>query len=166
MGPTLGGAPWLYALVLCPATACSANARDVVPSSRDVVAEASGVPRSTEGYEYVARRPRAVVALAEARGVPANVASAAIERLADALDTCVQDRSDGGPPPHGAARVIAQIASDGSVSGTSVRVEPGSGATQTAVVCLVAPTRLLLFPPADGDRRGVAIEALWGQVAP
>ena len=33
-----------------------------------------------------------------------------------------------------------------------------------AVVCLVAPVKLLTFPPATADGRGIAIEAIWGRV--
>jgi hypothetical protein len=141
--------------------------RDVVPESRDVIADAGAHPGSDEGYEYIARRPLAVVALAEARGIDAAVARAAIDRLADRLDACVTEGSRGGKPVTGAARVIAQIDPGGAVSATRVRIDPGAGDAPSAVVCLVSPMKLLTFPPADGaGPRGLAVEAIWGRVAP
>ncbi len=144
--------------------ACGGAGRDVVPESRDVVASAPGPARGTEGYDYVARRPLAVVALAEARGVAPETARAAVDRLADRLDACVTDQARSGGHVEGAARVIAQIGANGDVTATSVRIDPGEGAAQTAVVCLVAPMKLLTFPPGEGAARGIAIEALWGRV--
>ena len=145
--------------------ACGGGARDVVPESRDVVSNGPRPAQGTEGYDYVARRPLAVVALAEARGIEPLTARAAVDRLADRLDACVTDQARGGAHVEGAARVVAQIAANGDVSATSVRIDPGeSGAAESAVVCLVAPMKLLTFPPGEGAARGIAIEALWGQV--
>ena len=148
---------------------CGASGRDVVPESRDVVV--SGAPAagaagggSGEGYEYVARRPLAVVALAEARGLDAAVSRAAIERLADRLDACATDQGRRGSLVAGAARVVAEIDGDGSVSGVTVRVDPGPGIAANAVLCFVAPAKQLTFPPADAGTRGIAIEAIWGRV--
>lgn len=140
--------------------------RDTVPSSTDVVADAGGPPRSPEGYEYVARRPLAVVALAEARGVEPAIARAAIDHLADAVDACAADERKKGSPIEGAARLVAQIDGDGRVTGTTVRIDPGAGVAESAVLCLVAPARLITFPPVDGGLRGIAIEALWGRAIP
>jgi hypothetical protein len=134
-----------------------------VGPSKDVLVESRGTERTAEGYDYVAKRPFAVVALAEARGVEPEIARAAVDRVADALDICVTERARKGQLPRGAARVVAQIGSSGAVEATSVRVDPGAGSTGGAVLCLVAPTRLLTFPSADGGARGFAIEALWGQ---
>ncbi len=150
-----------------PAPACAGAAgRDTVPSSTDVVADAGAPSRSGEGYEYVARRPLAVVALAEARGMEPALARAAIDHLADAVDACAADEEKKGSPVQGAARVVAQIDGDGRVTGTSVRIDPGAGVAQSAVLCLVAPTRLMTFPPTDAGPRGMAIEALWGRGVP
>jgi len=141
-----------------------------VPESRDVVvtsagpAGSAGGPAGDQGYDYVARRPLAVVALAEARGLDPVVARAAIDRLADALDTCATEEGRKGTLVNGAARVVAQIDGDGRVAGTSVRIDPGTGVAQNAVVCLVAPAKMLAFPPSDAGARGIAIEALWGHV--
>jgi hypothetical protein len=125
-----------------------------------------GGRESTQGYDYVARRPLAVVALAEARGIDPAVARLAVDRLADALDACATDRSRSGAPD-GAARVVAQIDPNGTIAGTSLRVDPGSGVAESAALCLVAPLRMLTFPPVDaGGTRGIAVEALWGKVIP
>jgi hypothetical protein len=131
-----------------------------------VVADAGAAARSPEGYEYVARRPLAVVALAEARGLDPAIARAAVDRLADSIDTCATDEGRRGALVEGAGRIVAQIDGDGHVTGTTVRVDPGAGVARSAVVCLVAPTKILVFPPADASVRGIAIEALWGRTIP
>jgi hypothetical protein len=151
------------------AVACAGGAgeggHDVVPESRDVrVGPGAGADGGAAGYEYIARRPLAVVALAEARGVDEAVARAAIERLADALDTCATTEGSKGTLVNGAARVVAQIAPDGTVAQTGLRVDPGAGVLQNAVLCLVAPVKMLAFPPTDAGARGIAIEAIWGHV--
>jgi hypothetical protein len=139
------------------------EARDVVPASHDAVGGAAGA-QGTEGYDYVARRPLAVVALAEGRGLDAVIARAAVDRLADRLDACVTDEARKGDPVEGAARVVAQIDANGAVAATQVRIDPGGHGASSAVVCLVAPMKLLTFPPADHEGRGIAVEALWGHV--
>ena len=95
-----------------------------------------------------------------------QVAQAAVDRLADALDTCATDEGRKGTLVDGAARVVAQIDEKGNIAGTSVKVDPGAGVAQMAVLCLVAPIRMLTFPPADAGPRGFAVEALWGRVIP
>jgi hypothetical protein len=158
----------LAALFSSASSSCAGaggEGHDVVPESRDVRVMDAGAPAGQQ-YDYIAKRPLAVVALAEARGVDPLVARAAIDRLADALDTCATAEGRKGTLADGAARVVAQIDADGTISGTSLRVDPGAGVTENAVVCLVAPLRMLSFPPVDGGARGVAIEALWGHVIP
>jgi len=145
---------------------CGAGAgRDAIPASRDVVADAPAPAAGAQGYEYVARRPLAVVALAEARGIETVTSRAAVDRLADRLDACVTEEARSGPV-EGAARVIAKIDANGTVAATQVRIDPGGTSASSAVVCLVAPMKLLTFPPAASDDRGMAIEAIWGRVAP
>jgi hypothetical protein len=117
----------------------------------------------TEGYEYVAKRPLAVVALAEARGIDLGVARGVVDQLADALDVCTTEQGRSGSVPRGAARVVAQIGPGGAVEATHVRVDPGAGAPAAALLCLVAPMRRFTFPAVDAGTRGLAIEALWGQ---
>jgi hypothetical protein len=157
-------------LVCTGAGACSCGGggtggegHDSVPESRDVVVNAPA-RAGDQGYDYVARRPLAVVALAEARGLDPEVARAAVNHLADALDACATEEGRKGTLAAGAARLVAQIDGDGRVAGASLRVDPGAGVAQNAVVCLVAPAKMLLFPPADAGARGMAIEALWGSV--
>jgi hypothetical protein len=126
------------------------------------VLDASAATQSTQGYEYIARRPLALVALAEARGIEPDVAHQAVERLADALDACATAQGRKGLHVQGAARFVAPVDPNGTVGPPSVRIDPGEGVVQSAVVCLVAPARLLTFPPVDAGTRGFAVEALWG----
>jgi hypothetical protein len=153
------------ALVVVPWACAGASdgARDVVPQSRDVVVDAGSAKGDPQGYEYVAKRPVAVVALAEARAIPAEVAHAAVDRLADALDACVTERGRHAPLVQGAARVVAQVGGNGTVEATKLRIDPGPGIAESALICLVTPIKLLTFPAADGGVRGFAIEALWGR---
>jgi hypothetical protein len=139
--------------------------RDVVPETHDTRGPAGPV-QDPQGYEYVARRPLALVALAEARGIAPAVARSAVDQLADALDTCVTLRGRSGGHVDGAARVVAAIDDSGSVMSPKVRIDPGEGVAASAVVCLVAPVRLLTFPAADAGARGIAVEALWGRIVP
>jgi hypothetical protein len=153
------------ALVLAASLSCGGT-RDSVPESREVIVRgaapaASGGP-SGDGYDYVAKRPLAVVALAEARGIDPAAARAAVDRLADRLDACVTGEADGGALPHGAARVVAGVDADGKVTGVNLRADPGVGVATTAVLCLAAPARMLTFEPGAAEGRGFAIEALWG----
>jgi hypothetical protein len=161
-----GSCAWVACAGLGAVTACGGSTRDVVPVSRDVVTDNPAPGRGDQGYEYVARRPLAVVALAEARGVEPLTARAAIDRLADRLDACVTEEGRKGAPVEGAARVVAQIGATGEVTGTSVRIDPSTSGASSAVLCLVAPTKLLAFPPGTADGRGIAIEAIWGRVVP
>jgi hypothetical protein len=154
----------LVCLCLC---SCAGGTRDVVPKSRDVQVVGAGTPaEGAQGYEYVARRPLALVALAEARGLAPATARDAIDHLADALDACATDRGRKGALVDGAARVVASIEPNGSVGTPNVRIGPGAGVAESAVICLVAPARLLTFPPVDAGSRGIAIEALWGRLIP
>jgi hypothetical protein len=158
------------ALLACLATACAGGggeAHDALSTSHDVRVDAPQASGSSQGYEYVARRPLGVVALAEARGIDPVVAHAAIDRVADALDACATEEGRKGTLVDGAARVVVQIDESGNVAGTNVHFDPGAGVAQNAVVCFVAPVRMLTFPPAAASaRRGLAIEALWGRVIP
>jgi hypothetical protein len=134
----------------------------VIPVSHDVVIDAGASTSAAGDYEYVARRPWAVVGLAESRGIARDAARAATDRVADALEACVTERSQHGTVDRGAARIVAQIADDGVVGQTAIRVDPGIGTATTTVLCFLGPVRMLEFPPADAGARGLAIEALWG----
>ncbi|MGH7435473.1 MAG: hypothetical protein ACRENE_07345, partial [Polyangiaceae bacterium] len=150
--------------------ACAGGAsRDVAGPSNEVVSAPapSAGGGGSAGYDYVARRHDVVVALAEARGVDPAIAKAAVDRIADSMDECVSDPARRGAAPDGAARVVAQIDPTGAVANAAIRVDAktaASGATATAVLCFLAPTRLLQFPlaSANGGERGIALEALWG----
>jgi len=166
---SVGAGGWLargaVALALAACAGTGGEDHDTL-REHDVQVAGHGDPRSPQGYDYVAKRPLAVVALAEARGVDGVVAHAAIDRLADALDTCATEQARKGGAASGAARIVAQIEPNGSVAGTSLKVDPGSGVAESAVLCIVAPLRMLTFPATDAGTRGMAIEALWGKVLP
>jgi hypothetical protein len=141
--------------------------RDVAGPSNEVVSAPapSGGAGGSAGYDYVARRHDAVVALAEARGVEPAIAKAAVDRIADSMQECISDPARRGAAPDGAARVVAQIDPTGAVANATIRVDANtSAATATAVLCFLAPTRLLQFPAAsaNGGERGIALETLWG----
>ncbi len=151
------------ALALC---AC-ASSRDVIPETHDVREEqtSAGQPPG-DGYAYVAKRPYGVVALAEARGMPNEIAARAVDHLADALDACAKDLGKQGKLVEGAIRVVAMFGSDGVVSGLNVKVAPGTAVAANAILCVITPLKLTTLPGLDGDAgtRGVAIEATWGPV--
>jgi hypothetical protein len=167
------GALAAVAACLLPCASCAASngeGHDAVPESRDVRVGGTDTQHD-QGYEYIARRPLGVVALAEARGIDSDVAHAAIDRLADALDACATDEGRKGTLADGAARVIAQVDASGAIAAARVtQIDPGDAVARNAVVCLLAPVKLLAFPPAPSDAdagaRGFAIEALWGRVMP
>ncbi len=163
------GAVRLVGAIGLAGAGCSGGGRDTVAPSTDVVGNrAPDAP--TAGYDYVARRPDAIVALAEARGVDAAVARAAVDRLADAVEQCVTDARRRGSSVDGAARVVAQIDAGGAVANATIRVDPRAGAAATGVLCLLAPARLLVFPAASAGSaaadRGFALEAIWGASTP
>ncbi len=144
------------------ASACSGGGRDVVTPSTDVVGGANA-STATAGYDYVARRPHAVVGLAESRGVDPPIARAAVDRLADAAEQCVTDAQRRGAPVDGAARVVAQVDASGAVVSATIRVDPKAGAAASGVLCFLAPARLLVFPAtSDRAERGFAVEGIWG----
>ncbi len=159
------------ALLSCALLAACAGGggRDVAGPSNEVVSTpASSASAGTAGgYDYVARRRDAVVALAEARGIDPAISKAAVDRIADAMEECVSDPARRAASPDGAARVVAQIEPGGAVANATIRVDattPGGGATSTAVLCFLAPARLLQFPAASASagERGIALEAIWG----
>jgi hypothetical protein len=150
-------------LVLC---ASCGGTRDVIPETR-AVQQTAPAP-SGEGYAHVARRPLAVVGLAEARGMSDDVAFRVVDHLADALDSCATDLGRQGKLVDGAARVVAMIGADGAVSGLNVKLAPGAAVAANALLCLVTPLKLTTFDPVastgdgEGKPRGLAIEATWG----
>jgi hypothetical protein len=148
-------------LVVAALLASCAPSRDVVPESHDVQGAAS---TSVGGYEYVARRPLAVVAVAESRGLPRDVVTGVADRLANALDVCATRLAGEGRLVPSAARVAAHIDRDGSPTALALTLTPGPGPTANALLCFVSPFKLVRFPASDADpaTRGIAIEAAWG----
>jgi hypothetical protein len=163
----------LLFLLLPVSVSCGSGNKGIEAMASQDVRVVDGGAADSQGYEYVAKRPLAVVALAEARGIDAAVARAAMDRLADEMDACATEEGRRGTLVEGAARVVAQIDDGGIVAGTSMRVNPGAGVAQEAVVCFLAPVKMLIFPPVDGRTaaspgaaRGMAVEAIWGKVVP
>lgn len=147
---------WL-ALVACS----PGGAVDVADRSHDVVRPA-GSDTPSEGYEYVVKKPHAVLALAEARGVERENARRASERLADALEACLAKLEQQRPLTPGAVRIVAPIDVGGAVGQPLVRVSSGGDAATVALLCVVAPLRMQLFPAGiDAGSRGMAFEIAW-----
>ena len=155
----------IVALSFVTAIACGNN-RDVVPETHDVHVDPKN--QTEDGYEYVARRPLGVVALAEGRGMSPGVAASAVDRVADQMNDCVRDQASQNRLVPGAVRVVAQIDDRGTVAGLNISKLSQKEATATAILCVIAPIRLLILPPADADSgaRGIAIEATWGTQTP
>jgi hypothetical protein len=150
--------------VLASGLALSCATRDSIPETHDVHQTASPAP-SEDAYVHVARRPLAVIGLAEARGMTNDIASRAVDHLADALDSCATDLGRQGKLVDGAARIVAMVGADGAVSGLNVKLAPGSAVAANALLCLVTPLKLTTFDPGaagDAAQRGFAIEATWG----
>ena len=152
-------------VALLLAAACGNN-RDVIPETHDVHVDPKNQPQ--DGYEYVARRPLGIVALAEGRGLSAPVAAAAIDRVADQMNDCVREQQAENHLVPGAVRVVAQIDDRGTVAGLNISKLSQKEATANAILCVIAPIRLLILPPAQADSgtRGIAIEATWGTASP
>jgi hypothetical protein len=145
---------------------CAGEARDVVPQSRDVVKSDT---QSQGSYTHVAKRAMGFVALAGEQGVGAEVAVAAVERLADSLDGCASDLAQHGKLVDGAVRVRMAIAPDGAPVVSHVDVAPGNAVAANAILCVIAPLKLLTFPASDPNdpnakatARTMAIDATWG----
>jgi hypothetical protein len=63
-------------------------------------------------------------------------------------------------------RVAATIAPDGSVVVTHVTVAPGDAVAANALLCVMAPLKMIPFAPADTKAdRGIALDATWGPPA-
>jgi hypothetical protein len=147
------------ALLLLSACA-SGGTRDTVPDSHDVTSK----PPTGTGYAYIAKRGLGTVALAEGRGLTDVEAKRAIDKLADALDTCAKGQAQAGRLAPGAARVVADIDDGGVLGPPRIVLSPGAGAQANALLCLIAPFRMMQFSSqqADASARGIAIEATWG----
>ena len=152
------------ALVTLFLSACAGGqGRDVIPESHDVEARRTDAGGES-GYEYIARRPLGVVAVAESRGLPPDVVHGVADRLADALDICATRLASEGRLVPAAARVAAHIDRSGAPENLALTLTPGPGPTANALLCFVSPFKLVRFPSADVDpaTRGIALEATWG----
>jgi hypothetical protein len=147
------------AAALAASSSCSPSPRDVVPETHDVrvVADAG----ATDTYAFVARRPHGVVALAEARHITDEDAHQIVERIADELERCATNLVAQGLLVEGAARIVA-VAGPGGTPALNVRLAPGDAVAQNALLCLVAPVRMVTFPASKTGTPGLAIEATWG----
>lgn len=170
------------ALVLALATAvacggCGPGGRDVVvreadpaggPTAPSPAGPDGGGGGTKEAYEHVARRPHVVLALAEARGVPAADARAFTESLAASFERCADDEAARGALVAGAARLVVVGGRAGGVAAHKLVVAPGADVAAVALVCLVAPARSLPLPRASARAAaegradvGLAFEASW-----
>ncbi|WP_394826620.1 hypothetical protein [Pendulispora albinea] len=158
------------AATMMMAAGCGGSARDVVAESRDVRGvdphDAPAPQAPKDGYEFVARRPLASVALAEGRGLSRDLAERATNTVADALQRCASDLVPQRKLVRGAARVVALIGADGNLTGLQVKVAPGADVAANAILCFIAPIKSLTFPASNPDagslQRGIALEAAWG----
>ena len=80
---------------------------------------------------------------------------AAVDMREEALEAC---RKLNGCRPGDATTVSGKVTLKATLTGCS-------GVAEDAALCLVAPLKILPFPPADHEGRGIAIEAIWGQVS-
>ena len=157
----------LLALVALGA-GCNGGPKDATEHTTDVKVADAGDPAS---YAYVARRPRAVVALAEARGMDDSTSRAAVDRLANALSACAGDLAKQGKLVDGAARLLVPVDDGGVVGSPQVEFAPGAAVAANGLLCVVAPVRMLTFPPFPSDaganaapaRRALALEVAWGE---
>jgi len=133
----------------------------------DVHATGERGDKALAGYEYVAKRPLGVVAVAESRGLSRDVVRGVANRLANSLDVCATRLAADGRLVPAAARVAAHIDRDGSLVNLALTLTPGAGPTANALLCFVSPFKLVRFPAADVDPegRGIALEASWGVAA-
>ncbi len=149
-------------VALIALAACGAGGRDVVPETHDVHVGGGATPGA---YAHVARRPLGFVALAREAGLGSEMAAGLAEHLADALDTCATSLAAKGRLVEGTVRIEASVAPDGSVVVGHVTVAPGDAVAANALLCVMAPLRLMTLPakaPGDRTARTFALDASWG----
>jgi hypothetical protein len=163
------GPPVLFVLALAAAgSACNGGPKDATEHTTDIQVADAGDPAT---YGYVARRPRAVVGLAEARGFDDPTSRAAVDRLANALSACAGDLAKQGKLVEGAARVLVPVDDGGIVGNPQVVFSPGPAVAANGLLCVVVPVRMLTFPPSPSDggagakptQRALALEVAWGE---
>jgi hypothetical protein len=156
----LGALASLALLTLgCPGKPSDVAIDPPSPSGRVVADHDVG---AHDGYVYVARKPHVTIALAEARGITEAEGIAMVERLAADFSGCAARLAGEGQLAVGAGRVVMIAGPRGMPEGFNVRLAPGAAIAQNALMCLIAPAKTLVFPPADASQRGLAIETTWG----
>lgn len=169
-GPSVGVVTLALLAPLAGGAACNGGPKDATEHTTDIKVADAGEPAS---YGYVARRPRAVVGLAEARGFDDSTSRATIDRLANALSACAADLAKQGKLVEGAARLLVPVDDGGIVGTPQVVFAPGPAVAANGLLCVIAPVRMLTFPPLAGDggsvrsagagTRAMAIEVAWGE---
>jgi len=129
------------------------------------------------GYVYVARRPLAIVALAESRELETALAIRVVDQLADVADTCLTNLGREGQLGAGALRIVLEWNDDGSLAGINRTFSPEKGALATGLLCVVHPAQTLVLAPLSAEekrsratrpmaeaarKRAMAIESTWG----
>jgi hypothetical protein len=150
------------------AASCGGGTRDVVPETHDVRAgdPAARANGKQDAYAFVARRPMGSVALSSEHGLGLEIASGAVAHLADSMDACATGLARSGKLVDGAVRVSASVAPGGAVTVARVTVAPGDAVAANALLCVLAPLKMITFAPGDANAdRALAIDATWGPPA-
>ncbi len=147
----------LLIFFLLPLVGCAAGPRDTLGGGGPVVRAEAGAPA---GYSYVARRPLVAVGLAGVTGLSEEDAHAIVDRLAASASDCLEKRTNVTP---GAAHIELPIDSGGLAGPPSVAFSP-TDAAAIGLVCILAPLRMTVLSPIEGDAgaRSIAIESAWG----
>ncbi len=158
----------LCALLPLPllALGCPGKPADVAiapPSpSGGVVRDPPDDGKTHDGYVYIAYKPYVTIALAEARGITDAEGIAMVDRLSADFSGCAARLKAEGQLVEGAGRLVMIAGPRGVPEGFNVRLAPGDAVARTALMCLIAPAKALVFPSADASQSGLAIEATWG----
>lgn len=139
--------------------ACHHGPDDATEHTRDVRVDASA--EST--YQYVARKPRVAVGIAESRGAEGDDAKRVADRLADSASTCLASLEKEGKLVDGALRILLPFDAGGIAQPPQVVLADGPGVAANGLLCIVAPARMIALPPADAGTRTLALEVAWGR---
>lgn len=133
-------------------------------------ATASAYPAPTDAdagdgaYEYVVRRGKTTLAVAESRGPDGAHVRQAMDRAADQFVPCLAARkSEGKALLPGGARIVLQLSEHGDVEGQ--RVVAGEDSSYIVVRCLLPALKLQNYGASkynkDSRSLGLAVEAIW-----
>jgi hypothetical protein len=146
----------------CALAGCGGGGRDVVPEMHDVRVGTD----SPGAYVHVARRPLGFVALARETGLGPELGASVSEHLADSLDACATSLAAKGKLVEGTVRVDVSVSGDGSVVVSHVTIAPGDGVAANALLCVIAPLKLMALPGASAKgadaARTFTLDASWG----